>query len=191
MVNPLQVVFGLLLVMFIPGYTLVQMIFPRRGELDEEFDNLYRFTLSIAMSIAIVILLGFYLAHPDVRLFSFWPLVISLVSISAVFFVIGWWRGAYPWLGILFPRLLRIPPGVKPETEEILQDKPVSMTLLDIQTLAYERRQLKRKIKDLEMKSRASIPSMKRYYQSQKKKYMLDLSEIDTKLADLEDERAQ
>ena len=42
MVNPLQVVFGLLLVMFIPGYTLVQLMFPRRGELDDEFDKLYR-----------------------------------------------------------------------------------------------------------------------------------------------------
>jgi len=116
MVNPFQIVFGLLLVLFIPGYTLIQALFPRKGELDEEFDNLYRFTLSIAMSIAIVILLGFFLGHPEVRLFKFWPLVIGLSSISAALFVAGWWRGAYPWIGIIWPKLLRIPPGVKPES---------------------------------------------------------------------------
>ncbi len=191
MLNPFQVVFGLLMAAFIPGYTLIQALFPRKGELNEEFDNLYRFTLSLTMSMVLVILFGFFLAHPSVRLFEFWSILISLSSFSAIFFVIGWWRGAYPWIGILYPKLLRLPPGIKPESEVILSRKPaVSDVLLEIQSLAYERRKLKRKIKDLEMKSRASVPSVKRYYQSQKKKYLLDLSEIDNKLATLEEKRA-
>jgi len=41
------------------------------------------------------------------------------------------------------------------------------------------------------MKSRAAVPSVKRYYKSQKKKYLLDLSEIDNKMADLEEKRAR
>ena len=191
MVNPIQVVFGLLLTLFIPGYTLVQVLFPRKGELDEEFDNLYRFTLSIALSIALVIVMGFFLGHPDVRLFTLWPIVLTLSSISLILFTMGWWRGAYPWIGILFPILLRIPPGLKPETEELMEDKNVSEVLLEIQSLAYERRGLKRKIKDLEMKSRASVPSIGKYYQTQKKKYLLDIGDIDAKLAALEEKRAQ
>ena len=191
MVNPIQVVLGLLLTLFIPGYTLVQALFPRKGELDEEFDNLYRFTLSIALSIALVIVMGFFLGHPDVRLFTFWPIVLTLSSISIILFVMGWWRGAYLWVGILFPRLLRIPPGLKPETEELMEDKNVSEVLLEIQSLAYERRELKRKIKDLEMKGRVSVPSIRKYYQTQKKKYLLDIGDIDARLAALEEKRAQ
>ena len=60
----LRVIFGLLLVLFIPGYLLIAIMFPRTGELDEEFDGLYRITLGMAMSICIVILVGFILGNP-------------------------------------------------------------------------------------------------------------------------------
>ena len=43
-INWLRVIAGMLLVLFLPGYTLIQAMFPRRGELDEEFDTLYRVT---------------------------------------------------------------------------------------------------------------------------------------------------
>ncbi|MEC9332569.1 MAG: DUF1616 domain-containing protein, partial [Candidatus Thermoplasmatota archaeon] len=52
-INWIRVVAGLLLVLFLPGYTLIQAMFPRRGELDEEFDTLYRVTLGMAMSICV------------------------------------------------------------------------------------------------------------------------------------------
>ena len=38
-INWLRVFAGLLLVLFIPGYTFIQALFPRKGELDEEFDS--------------------------------------------------------------------------------------------------------------------------------------------------------
>ena len=63
-INWLRVFAGLLLVLFIPGYTLIQAMFPRKGELDEEFDTLYRVTLGMAMSICIVIIVGFILGNP-------------------------------------------------------------------------------------------------------------------------------
>ena len=63
-INWLRVIAGFLLVLFIPGYTLIQAMFPRKGELDEEFDSLYRVTLGMAMSIFIVILVGFILGNP-------------------------------------------------------------------------------------------------------------------------------
>ena len=62
-INWLRVFAGLLLVLFIPGYTLIQAMFPRKGELDEEFDMLYRVTLGMAMSICIVIIVGFILIN--------------------------------------------------------------------------------------------------------------------------------
>ena len=64
-INWLRVFAGLLLVLFIPGYTLIQAMFPRKGELDEEFDTLYRITLGMAMSICIVIIIGFILGNPS------------------------------------------------------------------------------------------------------------------------------
>ena len=54
-----------MLVLFLPGYTLIQAMFPRKGELDEEFDVLYRVTLGMAMSICVVILIGFILGNPS------------------------------------------------------------------------------------------------------------------------------
>ena len=64
-INWIRVIAGLFLVLFLPGYTLIQALFPRRGELDEEFDTLYRITLGMAMSICVVILLGFVLGNPS------------------------------------------------------------------------------------------------------------------------------
>ena len=64
-INYLRVIAGLVLVLFLPGYTLIQAMFPRKGELDEEFDVLYRVTLGMAMSICVVILIGFVLGNPS------------------------------------------------------------------------------------------------------------------------------
>ena len=101
-INWLRVFAGLLLVLFIPGYTLIQAMFPRRGELDEEFDTLYRVTLGMAMSICIVIIVGFILGNPalgnapswgnsddDKGFFQTFFVTTSLLIISILFFVAG------------------------------------------------------------------------------------------------------
>ena len=61
MFNLLQVVAGLLLVFLLPGYALVNLIFPRRGELDPEYDPVYRLTLGMGLSVAVTIFVGFFL----------------------------------------------------------------------------------------------------------------------------------
>src|SRR3972149_2622913 len=99
------------LVLFFPGWTLVNLLFPRRGEIDREHDALYRVTLGIVMSIVLLVLVGFLLnaASPPegIGLITGTNLWASLGVLTVAFFVAGWWRGAYPSLG-------RLPPALEP-----------------------------------------------------------------------------
>src|SRR5437870_987973 len=52
---------ALILLFFLPGWTLINALFPRKGDLDREYDVLYRITLGIVMSVVVVILFGFVL----------------------------------------------------------------------------------------------------------------------------------
>lgn len=312
-VNIIQVILGSLLVLFLPGWTMINLMFPRKGELDEEFDHLYRATLGMAMSIAVVILVGFVLAnpglgyapHPDPDIdddgssndedadvdgdgvpndeeqlfllqpvqdydkylakgavaanlsaafetnghtltdaarmvpfdetiwrindgnfryhientsteltvtgedrdddndgiidadddspqaevkgyFQFRYIVPTLISITALFFVGGWWRGAYPWLGRLHPNLARAPPGVSLPAEEEVADVVIPEQLIRIHGLKTERRRVKEKLKLTERKMKAATGSMKAYYTRQQKVLVEDLADIDGQLADLE-----
>ena len=54
----LQLLIAFPLVLFLPGYTLINLLFPRKGELDREYDALYRITLGIVMSIVVLVQIG-------------------------------------------------------------------------------------------------------------------------------------
>lgn len=104
MVNPLQVVFAIVLLFFLPGFLLIQALFPKKNELDEEEDILYRIVLGMAMSIVISILVGFALAALSPvdggRGYFDSPYIIAaLLTLCGVFFGVGYYRGAYPFLG--------------------------------------------------------------------------------------------
>lgn len=185
--NLLQVIAGMIMVLFLPGFTLIQALFPREKELDEEFDMLYRITLGIAMSIVVVILLGFVLGNPKVKGFTATNLWISLSLISLGFFIIGWYRGAYPYLGKLHPKLARAAPGIKADIDNAMAGKYISTTLVKMQGLTHERKEIKKKVLECERKARASPPSINAYYERKKKIYLQDLKEIDTKHAELEE----
>lgn len=112
MTNPLQIVFGLAVVFFLPGYTLVNMLFPRKGELDPDLDIVYRTTLGMGSSVVISMLVGFGLnamSDEDAGLVTAGPLWTSLLSLTGLFFLGGWYRGAYPELGFAHPSLYRAP----------------------------------------------------------------------------------
>jgi hypothetical protein len=104
-IDLLRVIFSVLLIFFIPGFFLIQALFPLRNELDEEDDLLYRIALGIAFSIVITTFDGFVLGSLGVNPSTdkgYWdtPYIIGSLSVlSIVFFVIGWYRGAYPILG--------------------------------------------------------------------------------------------
>ncbi|MCU0852239.1 MAG: DUF1616 domain-containing protein [Thermoplasmata archaeon] len=115
MSNPIQIILGLAVVFFLPGYTLVNLLFPRKGELDPDLDVVYRITLGMGSSVVLSMLVGFVLnafSDEDTGLVSPGPLWASLLSITGLFFLGGWYRGAYPELGLAHPSLYR-PPGTK------------------------------------------------------------------------------
>ena len=112
MSNPLQVLAGIAIVFFLPGYTMVCMMFPRKGELDPEYDIVYRLALGMGVSVVISIMVGFALnaisteEHAYVKAGPLWA---SLLAVTAVFSFAGWWRGAYPSAGRIHPMLYRAP----------------------------------------------------------------------------------
>src|SRR5206468_10520586 len=110
-----QLVLALILLFFLPGWTLINALFPRKGDLDREYDVLYRITLGIVMSVVVVILFGFglnSLSSPlsDVGYVTSANLWGGLTCIPLAFSPAGWWRGAYPIMGPRHPRLARSPP---------------------------------------------------------------------------------
>tara|TARA_B100000965_G_scaffold399487_1_gene419538 strand:- start:981 stop:1673 length:693 start_codon:yes stop_codon:yes gene_type:complete len=199
-INWLRVFAGLLLVLFIPGYTLIQAMFPRKGELDEEFDTLYRVTLGMAMSICIVIIVGFILGNPalgnapswgnwsdsDKGYFQTFFVTVSLLFLSALFFVAGWYRGAYPWTANLHPSLARAPPGIRIESELAVAGKYIPAELIELQGLKHDRDNVKRKLAEAETRKRSGSSVMKKYYERKETTLLADLADIDSKMADID-----
>ena len=109
----IQILAGTAIIFFVPGYTFISLLFPRKGELDPEYDIVYRIALGMGLSIVIAIIVGFALDAVSTEeqgyVTSVW-LWRSLGSVTVVFFVGGWLRGAYPWMGFLHPSLYRNPP---------------------------------------------------------------------------------
>ena len=200
-INYLRVIAGLLLVLFLPGYTLIQAMFPRKGELDEEFDVLYRVTLGMAMSICVVILIGFILGNPslgnapdwgglsdgDKGYFQTFFVTTSLVAITLIFFVAGWYRGAYPWMANIHSSLARAPPGLRIESELAVAGKYIPAELLELQGLKHDRENVKEKLKQAESRKRSGSSMMKKYYEKREKTLLADLSDIDSRMADLDE----
>jgi len=112
MSDPVQIVAGILFVFFLPGFTMINMLFPRKGELDPEYDIVYRITLGMGLSIVISVIVGFGLnavSSEEVGYVTSGPLWAVLLSITGLFALVGWWLGAYPRLGLMHPYLYRPP----------------------------------------------------------------------------------
>jgi hypothetical protein len=79
-------VFGSALVLFLPGYALIEALYPKR-----ELDELTRFALSIGLSLAIVPLTGLVLNYTPwgIRLL---PVTISIASITVVLLCLSVYR---------------------------------------------------------------------------------------------------
>lgn len=188
-----QLLLALLFIFFLPGFFLINALFPRKGELDREYDAVYRVTLGIVMSLVVVVVLGFGLnslgVDPATGLGYFVAsnLWVGLLAISAVFFVAGWWRGAYPVLGRLHPKLVRLPPPA-PESvlAEVERDKTAMLRLRD---LAKERERLRRQIKDYERRMRFDSASARDHYKRKLKEAEAALKRVDTDLKALEEKR--
>jgi hypothetical protein len=79
----LRYVFGGILVLFLPGYSLIEALYPKR-----ELDELTRFSLSIGLSLALVPLTGLVLNYTPfgIRLV---PVAISLAGLTVVLLIVA------------------------------------------------------------------------------------------------------
>ncbi len=194
MLETLQLVLALLFLFFLPGWTLVNLLFPRKGELDREYDFLYRITLGIVMSVVVTILLGFSLNSLGVDSSGFGYVTatntwLGLVGITAIFLVAGWWRGAYPLLGRLHPSLVRSPPPDKHSmTAELENDRK---TLAKLRELSAEREKLRRRIKDYERRISLHSGDAKEHYTKERNDAKARLKDVDAELKALERSRAE
>jgi len=83
----LRIIFGLCLVLFFPGYTLLSALFPGKGDLS----GIERVALSFGLSIAIVPLVGLILNYTPwgIRLY---PILISITVFILTTSIIAWQR---------------------------------------------------------------------------------------------------
>ena len=83
----LRIIFGLCLVLFFPGYTLLSALFPRKGDLS----GIERVALSFGLSIAIVPLVGLILNYTPwgIRLY---PILIAITIFIFAAAAIAWQR---------------------------------------------------------------------------------------------------
>lgn len=164
MTSMIQILAGIAIVFFLPGYTLVGLLFPRRGELDPEYDIVYRVALGMGLSIVIAIMVGFMLNAISTEEQGYvyaGPLWISLVSVTAAFFAGGWWRGAYPWLGMLHPSLYRAPPP-RVAGSVVL---PVHSDERRVNRLVLERERWMAELKRCADRMEGCPPARKEYYE--------------------------
>lgn len=179
----LQVILGILLIFVLPGVMLIKAMFPRPGELDEEYNGIYVLALGMATSICLTILAGFVLgslpAKDDGTGYFDRPYIIgSLVGMTVVFFIIGWWRGAYPWMGLLHPKLARFPLPAEAPRGTARDDELMAR----IETLTREHDGLKREIKDLLRRERTHGPKMADHYKERRVEAEKELERVKDEL---------
>ncbi len=189
MLELIRIAAGLLIIFFLPGFTLMRMLFPRAEELDTEMGLFFQVILGAVMSVVIAVLIGFVLGSPTLQGFTDVYIWLALGGMTLIFFALGWYRGSYQFLGKLHPKLER----PLPQTEIVEYNLGLleSDTLLEFQKLARERYQLRRGIKTYERKSKVQTKNMREYYHKKSLKAQERLSEIDKRIKELEKLRAR
>lgn len=189
-----RVIGALVLLFFLPGFLLINALYPRKGELDREYDGLYRVTLGIVLSIAVTVFWSFFLNSLGINEATGLGYVVGpnvaggLIGLSAAFFGLGWWRGAYPWMARVHPALARVP---KPGPGELLtEDERDHRVRLKLQKLAEKREGLRRAIKDAERRMRLQSADAQSHYETLRDKSRAELRSVEAELKKLEEERA-
>ncbi len=184
MTNVLQVIAGVAFVFFLPGYTMVNMMFPRKGELDPEYDQVYRIALGMGLSIVISIIVGFglnALSAEGQGLVTSVPLWTVLITITAVFGIAGWFRGAYPGAGAIHPKLYRAPaiPGMpRPKGGDYVRRRRAERLILDREMLIVD-------LKRFSDGSSTADPQRKQYYRKRMEYTKQSIDRINDELREL------
>ena len=190
MFDLLRIFLALILLYFLPGYMFVQAMFPRKGELDQDFDALYRIGLAIGLSIVLTIFVGFGLnslgVSEDTGLgyVTAGPIVAALLLLSLIFFIIAWFRGGFPILGGLHPNLMRFP-----TRDPRAADMPVIINKtkrLEHEKLVKNRFMLIKEIDNTEKLVESHSGKQRRYYEERRVKLLGELDETETQIKVLE-----
>jgi hypothetical protein len=188
----LRFLFGILLIFVLPGTMLIKAMFPRKGELDEEYNGLYVITLGMAASVCLTILVGFVLGSMGPRdsgkgYFDAPFIAGSLAGLTIFFFIVAWYRGAFPWLGLLHPSLARFPiPAEAPRGT-----KRHDQLLAKIEELTKEHDHLKRKVKDLLRRERTHGRKMAEQYKERRKEAEKELERVRDELDIAKEEQSK
>lgn len=190
MFDAVRLIGALLLIFFIPGIMLVQALFPRKGELDNELEWLYRLALGIGLSIVITILVNFGLNSLGVNedtgmgYVTAVPITICLVLLSLLFFLVAWLRGGMPFMGRVHPSLIRFPKtDMRDDDIPHIADKSQRFKH---QELMKERFQVIKEISKCEKFIEAHSGDQRKYYEELRKKSLVKLSELEAEIAKIE-----
>ena len=185
---------GLLFVYLIPGFLATYALFPRRGEMDREYDIVYRLGLGVVLSVATIALLGWGLnTFPEdpvtgkgaIQAGNLWA---GTLGLTTIFFTLGWFRGAFPWLARLHPALARPHPK---EPQALLEDVELSKEdRAKFGDLAEQRDQLRREIRDYDRRIRSVAGDLRNHYRAKRAKVQERLQVVDRELRALEETRA-
>ena len=189
MIDTLRVIGALILIFFLPGIMLVQALFPRKGELDADFDWLYRIAMAIGLSIVITILVNFALnslgVNPDTGMgyVTAVPITMSLIVLTLIFFGIAWFRGGLS-MGRLHPKLIRFP--ARESRDEDIPHLVDTQQRFKHQELVTKKFQLIKQIDKTERLIQAHSGDQKKYYTQQRKKQLIELDELEDKIFKIE-----
>ena len=95
-------------------------------------------------------------------------------------------RQAYPWTANIHPNLARAPPGIRIESELAVAGKFIPAELIELQGLKHDRDNVKRKLAEVESRKRSGSSVMKKYYYKKEKTLLADLADIDSRMADID-----
>ena len=186
MTGMLQILAGIAIVFFLPGYTLVSALFPRRGELDPDYDIVYRVALGMGLSIVIAILIGFSLnamSTEEQGLVTAGPLWAAFLAVTGAFFAVGWLRGAYPWMGWLHPSLYRNPPPRRIDGLRLSRGRNERR----ISTLVLERERLRREQVRCSDRLEGASPRGREYYRARLGELRRSIAQVNAELDVLEE----
>ena len=86
----------------------------------------------------------------------------------------------------IHPNLARAPPGIRIESELAVAGKYIPAELIELQGLKHDRDNVKRKLTEAESRKRTGSSVMKKYYEKKEKTLLADLADIDSKMADID-----
>lgn len=165
---------ALLLIFFLPGFFLVLILFPRRGQLSRDFDILFKSALGIALSILLSVLVVIILdqigSSTGTSMITSASLWISIGILTIILGVLSWFFGG---LKDLVYSILKKPLAAKESPDD------------EIRRLAYSKKKLQQKLVLLESDDYQSDPSLREESKVRIPLIKQQIADINTKIDEI------